>query len=223
MGKTKTGLTATTFTVLAFVLIFIAFVTPYWLETDGQLERPKFIRIGLWQVCFRNFEDTHHWYDTKFTACWWVFEEEFYIIRDLLLPGFFVATQFFFTMTFTLMLVASFLTALYLCCSRHHDRFVLLLWVIGGDLLIAAGSGTIAVVVFGAMGDGRVWMPNWEHNDLSWSYALAVLGVMLLYAGGILFVVEGRRHRARQRKAQQQLAPHHSAYAMEQRKGHTVI
>jgi len=54
--------------------------------------------------------------------------------------GFFVATQFFFTLCFTLLLIASFLVALYLCCSREHERFVLLLLIIGTDLTIAGDN-----------------------------------------------------------------------------------
>jgi len=42
---------------------------------------------GLWVVCFKDFEDSHHWYDTKFGNCWWVFEEEYYIIYDILFKG----------------------------------------------------------------------------------------------------------------------------------------
>lgn len=46
-----------------------------------------FFFTGLWVVCFKDFEDTHHWYDTKFSSCWWVFEEEYYIIYDILFKG----------------------------------------------------------------------------------------------------------------------------------------
>ncbi|PSN44594.1 hypothetical protein C0J52_17810 [Blattella germanica] len=194
--KSKTGLVATAFAGLGFLFVFIAFVSPYWLETDDQLKDPKFLNIGLWQVCFQGFDDPRHWYDTKFYGCWWVFEEEYYIIHEILLP------------------------ALYLCCSRNHERFVLLLLVVGTDLLIAAVSGTIAVIIFGARGDGRDWMPNWEHNNISWSYALAVFGVFFLYICGILFVIEGRVHhkkRLREREAT------HSGYHMEQRKAQTTI
>ena len=59
---------------------------------------------------------------------------------DIFFAGFFVATQFFFTLCFTLLLIASFLVALYLCCSREHERFVLLLLVIGTDLIIAGDN-----------------------------------------------------------------------------------
>lgn len=37
---------ATAFAALAFLFIFIAFVSPYWLETDGKLKDPKFLNIG---------------------------------------------------------------------------------------------------------------------------------------------------------------------------------
>lgn len=61
--KSKTGIIATTFAVLAFLFVFIAFVSPYWLETDGKLKDPKFLNIGEFlkflrllvgvvQVCF---------------------------------------------------------------------------------------------------------------------------------------------------------------------------
>lgn len=61
-------------------------------------------------------------------------------------------------------------------------------------------SGTIAVIIFGARGDGRDWMQNWEHNDISWAYAMAVMGVLFLYISGILFLVEGRIHRMKKDK-----------------------
>jgi hypothetical protein len=81
-------------------------------------------------------------------------------------------------------------------------------------------SGTIAVIIFGACGDGRDWMPNWEHNNISWSYAMAVFGVVFLYVSGILYLVEGRVHHKKRQRAREAT---HSAYHMEQRKAHTTI
>lgn len=46
MGKTRNGKAAVICTAIAFLLIVIAFTTPNWLETDGKLENPKFIKIG---------------------------------------------------------------------------------------------------------------------------------------------------------------------------------
>lgn len=39
-------------------------------------------------------------------------------------------------------------------------------------LLLTGFFGFIAVIVFGAMGDNRDWMPHWDHNHLSWSFGL---------------------------------------------------
>lgn len=59
----------------------------------------------------------------------------------------------------------------------------------------AAICGLIAVITFGARGDGRDWMPNWEHNNMGWSFVLACVGVLMLAPGGVLFMVEARRER----------------------------
>ncbi|XP_026467172.1 uncharacterized protein LOC113370698 [Ctenocephalides felis] len=226
MPKTKTGKFAVGFTAVGFLFVLIAFVSPYWLQADKKIRNPKFQKIGLWEVCFKDFEDIHHWYDTRFTGCWWVFEEEFYIIGDFLLPGFFVATQFFFTVCMTLLLIAVALVALFCICSRHHDRYLLLLLTVGTDLIIAGISGLIAVIIFGIRGDGRDWMPNWEHNDMGWAYALAVLGSIALLPAGTLFLVEARRTRYRRlNELQAREGSVSSGYGMQERKSshHTDI
>lgn len=38
--------TAVSLTVVAFILIFLAFVSPYWLVFDGKLKHPKFLNLG---------------------------------------------------------------------------------------------------------------------------------------------------------------------------------
>lgn len=75
--------------------------------------------------------------------------------------------------------------------------------------LASAVSGTIAVIIFGALGDSRFWMPNWEHNDISWSYALAVLGTLFLYISGCLYLVEGRVINKKRKMADQSEAGYH--------------
>lgn len=201
MGKSLTTKVAAACTGMAFAFVVIAFTTPCWLETDGKLANATFIRLGLWEVCFHNFQDIRHLYDTRFNSCWWIFEEEYYIIQDLLLPGFFVAVQFFFTLCMTLLLVGAFLTFLCTFGSRQQEKYQLILWTNGACLTIAATFGLISVIIFGARGDGRDWMPHWEHNDMGWSFALAVVGSVLLYAGGILFLIEARRTKKREERA----------------------
>lgn len=171
-------------------------------------------------MCFNKFEDFRHFYDYRFTGCWWVFEEEYYIIDDFLLPGFFIATQFFFTLSMTLLLIAAFLTWLYCFCSKTHDKYILLLLSIGADLSIAGFCGLVAVLIFGMNGDRRDWMPYWQHNNLSWSYAFAVIGSLILVPAGALFIVEARRAKSRKSKLEQGV----SQYSMDVRKSsHTDI
>lgn len=179
----------------AFLLFLIAFATPYWLVTDGRLQNPRFTNLGLWEVCFNGFQDIHRFYDTIFTGCMWVFEEEYYIIHDFLLPGFYIAVQVFATLCFVMCLIALPLTLSFLRTSRDDDRYVFLLLTIGSCQVLASIFAFIAVVIFGAKGDSRDWMPHWQNNDMGWSFALAVVGGILLCPGGVLYMIEARRER----------------------------
>ncbi|KAJ2946402.1 hypothetical protein O0L34_g12440 [Tuta absoluta] len=226
IDKSKTGWFAFGFYVFSSLFILISFVSPYWLVTDGKLKNPKFIKIGLWEVCFNGFEEVHHLYDTIFTGCWWIFEEEYYIIHDILLPGFFIATQFFFTITMCCVLAAMFLSYLFLKKDKDDDNYVTLLLTLGTVLVMGGFSGIISVVTFGARGDGRDWMPNWEHNDLGWAYALGVIGTVFLFPAGILFLIEARVQKYKRLHNMQSRDP--SSYTMHERKqpyagGHTDI
>ncbi|KAG6458660.1 uncharacterized protein LOC119191426 [Manduca sexta] len=226
MTKSKTGYFALGFFTFAATFIIISFVSPYWLITDGKLKEPKFIKLGLWEVCFHKFEDVHHWYETIFNSCWWIFEEEYYIIHDLLLPGFFIATQFFFTIALCCVLVSLFLAYIYMKKDKDDENYLTLLVTLGTVLVIGGFAGMISVIIFGARGDGRDWMPNWEHNDLGWAFALGVIGVIALFPAGILFLVEARVQKYKRLHEMQSREP--SAYTMHERKisyagGHTDI
>ena len=117
-----------------------------------------------------------------------------------MLSKFFVTTQFFFTLSMTLLLIGSFLAVVYICCSSQHNRYQTLLLSIGVNLSLASFCGIIAVIIFGFRGDGRDWMPDWEHNDIGWSYYFAVIGSLILMSAGVLFVVEARRIEKKNRK-----------------------
>jgi len=49
MAKSRNGLTAVGLSVLGGFLVLLAFTTESWLVTDGQLEHPKFERIGKYR------------------------------------------------------------------------------------------------------------------------------------------------------------------------------
>ena len=120
-----------------------------------------------------------------------------------------MATQFFFTICFVGMLVAMAMVMMYLLCIDDYYRVKVLRWIgfdlmVGGEFNsniksyrfhrypISAACGTIALIIFGAMGDGRNFMPDWEHNYLSWSFGLAFVGVVMMYVTAVLFLVEAR-------------------------------
>ena len=86
-----------------------------------------------------------------------------------------MATQFFFTLCFIGMLISIALTMMYLLCIDEYYRVKVLRWI-GFDLMVAAVCGTISLIIFGAEGDGRSFMPDWEQNYLSWSFGLAFVG-----------------------------------------------
>lgn len=180
--------------------------------------------LGLWEVCFKHFRDINRWYPTEFNGCMWVFEEEYYIIHDYLLPNFYLATQFFFTLCFTLLLLSILMTILFLGCSKDNERYILLLLSNGAALITAGLSGFIACIIFGLNGDSRDWMPNWEHNNMGWAFALGVIGSFILFPAGVLFLVEGRR--IKYRRLNEIGNREAGAYSMDTRKyggGHTDI
>ncbi|KAG8172515.1 hypothetical protein JTE90_008892, partial [Oedothorax gibbosus] len=64
---------------------------------------------------------------------------------------------------------------------------------------------TIAVITFGAYGDERNWMPDPDHNHLSWSFGLAVIGALTEIVAGVLFTVESQLARKRNEDKNQQV------------------
>ena len=79
------------------------------------------------------------------------------------------------------------------------------------DFFFSLGAfGTVALIIFGALGDGRDFMPDWEHNYLSWSFGLAFVGAVFDYVAGVLFIVEARIMRRKEIAREKQ-------YPMEQR------
>ena len=156
-ARNKNSRFAVGFTIAGFLLVLISFVSPYWLVYDGKLSNPKFLNLGesirnslkikliifiifilgLWEVCFNRFQDVNRFYDTVFRGCMWVFEEEYYIIHEFLLPGFYIGVQFFYTLCFTLCLIAILLTLVLLKCPRDDDRYVFLLLTNGAVLIFA--------------------------------------------------------------------------------------
>ena len=60
------------------------------------------------------------------------------------------------------------------------------------------------MIVFGVHGDGRDFMPEWEHVYHSWSFGLAAFAVIAQCVDGVLFLVEARIMDRRQRAYERQ-------------------
>ncbi len=73
----------------AFVLVTVAFSTPYWLQStpSEQIPEPMFVNTGLWVSCLNNYHDRNHQYDYRFNGCKYILYEEYDIIRDEIQPS----------------------------------------------------------------------------------------------------------------------------------------
>lgn len=51
---------------------------------------------------------------------------------------------------------------------------------------------SLALIIFGSLGDSEDFMPDFEQNYLSWSFGLAFVGAFFDFLGAILFMIEAR-------------------------------
>ncbi|XP_074603572.1 uncharacterized protein LOC141857064 isoform X1 [Brevipalpus obovatus] len=181
---------------ISFIVSLIAFSTPYWLASDRRHYGATFDKLGLWETCFRSMKDP---YDFQFfryyTGCRWIFSYEYsdgnINLREFLLPAFFVATQTLYTLGFVFLLLAVIgVLAIQLCFVVDKEMYAMR--VLSIIMFLSALFCTTACIIFGIKGDDRDWMPDPEHNYLSWSFALAVVGVFFQWMASILFWVENR-------------------------------
>lgn len=181
--------------LVALICVCIAFGTPAWLVSDYRITSAKLDKLGLWSHCFRSLgspqeADAPSRY---FVGCRWVYDpftKGYNEIRGFLLPSFMIATQFFFTICFLLALISFICVLLFtLCCMPEQKRYVELIKLIGYLTLVSGASGAIAVIVFACFGNTDGWMPGHTNNYFGWSFALGVIGsVLMLVASGLFHV-----------------------------------
>lgn len=113
------------------------------------------------------------------------------LIDVSLITAFMVATQVFFTVCFLLSLISFCLILLFtLCCDPERKRYIELISTIGYLTLISGISGGLAVIIFACLGNADGWMPGHANNYLGWSFALGVIGSVLMLIASALFLVE---------------------------------
>ncbi|XP_035205222.1 uncharacterized protein LOC118180211, partial [Stegodyphus dumicola] len=118
--------------------------------------------------------------------------------------AFFVAVQVLFTLGLVCLILACLVLMVFTMCLIS-DKDVLILKLLASLVFISGIFSTIAVITFGALGDERNWMPDPDHNYLSWSFGLAVIGALLELGSGSLFVVESRLAQRRIQDKNQQV------------------
>lgn len=109
-------------TYIAGMLLMIAFCSPYWVKSFDETFS-EFKNMGLWEYCFDNFRYPYYQFDHYFDGCHHVFSQEYYVIREWLLPPWLMAVQAFVTMSFLLSFGSQVIMALQLC--RWPLEFIL--------------------------------------------------------------------------------------------------
>ncbi|KAF5275565.1 hypothetical protein FQA39_LY06677 [Lamprigera yunnana] len=199
-GRTLAGSVALGFFVLAFVFIAVAFGTPSWLVSDYRITGAKLDRTGLWTHCFRSLPDPYDTHQHRFfVGCRWIYDPfttGYDEIRGYLVPGFMVATLFFFTICFICMLVGAILSLLYfLCCGPDMTKFVLLITSNAIILMVGGICGGIAVIIFAACANRKDWLPGHANNFFGWSFVMACVGVIAALVAATFFFVEANIHK----------------------------
>ena len=70
------------------IATLIAFFSPNWLASERRFYGAAFVKLGLWETCFRSYVSPFDYDLIKYYAgCRWIFADEYQNIRSLLMPG----------------------------------------------------------------------------------------------------------------------------------------
>ncbi|CAK1599844.1 unnamed protein product [Parnassius mnemosyne] len=182
-------------TYAAGLFLLLSFAGPYWIESYSEMFSP-FKHMGLWEYCFDRFRFPSFQYDKLFHGCHYIFSEEYYVIREWLLPGWLMAVQSFVTLALMLSLTAQVLLAGVIV--RWPLRIVLRYeWIFVSSAFIMVAISSLflflAVAIFGGNCYRRDWLLYPSFNVLSWSYAFAVIAFFLFGIAAILLFLEARK------------------------------
>lgn len=66
----------------------IGFFSPNWLASERRFFGATFVKLGLWETCFRSYVSPYDYDLVKYyVGCRWIFADEYQNIRGLLMPG----------------------------------------------------------------------------------------------------------------------------------------
>ncbi|PVD31869.1 hypothetical protein C0Q70_07293 [Pomacea canaliculata] len=173
------------FTCLAFVCMIVCFTTPHWLERFPYKRNTKvFVRLGLWEACFNDWQYYKDYLGKRYNGCWWIFHFEYRPVWPWLNPPWLLAVQIMMTLALMLHMTTIVFNILYFvgCCPPHKEQsYVRASWIMN---FLAGAFITISSIIFAIKADtDRQWLPNPDSNYLSWSFGFCVLsGFFSLFA-----------------------------------------
>ncbi|XP_076271264.1 claudin superfamily protein pickel [Rhynchophorus ferrugineus] len=190
-------------TYIAGMFLMIAFCSPYWVKSYDETFS-NFKNMGLWEYCFQDFQYPLYQFDHLFNGCHHVFSQEYYVIREWLLPPWLMAVQAFVTMSFLLSFGSQVIMAMQLC--RWPLEFVLRYeWILSGIDLICVATTSVfmffAIAVFGGSHVRRDWLMYPNFNYLCWSYGFACLSFFFHSFATFFIYKEARLSYERRREA----------------------
>uniref|UniRef100_A0A182P775 Uncharacterized protein n=1 Tax=Anopheles epiroticus TaxID=199890 RepID=A0A182P775_9DIPT len=188
---------------VAAVFLLMSFCSPYWIVSYPE-SFSSFKNMGLWEYCFRDFTYPYYQFPKQFNGCHHIFSEEYYVIREYLLPGWLMVVQGFVTISF----LFTFGSLIIMACEiiRWPLKFVLRYeWLLSSISFAGIASSSffmfLAVAVFGGNAYRRDWLMYPKFNVLSWSYELAVVSFMILGLAALLLYKESRKSYEMRREA----------------------
>ncbi|KFM64543.1 hypothetical protein X975_08853, partial [Stegodyphus mimosarum] len=78
------AISAFVFAAVACACLIIALASPYWLVSKQDSD---FVRMGLWRICFNNYQHPSMQYDNVFDGCYSIHGHKSESIRNWLQPG----------------------------------------------------------------------------------------------------------------------------------------
>ena len=103
-------------------MIFLSFFSPYWEESYEETFS-NFKHMGLWEYCFDRFRFPNYQFDKQFNGCHNIYSQEYYVMREWLLPAWLMLIQTCVTVALLLSLAAQTMVALIVV--RYPLKFIL--------------------------------------------------------------------------------------------------
>ncbi|KAI4475684.1 PREDICTED: uncharacterized protein LOC106793814 [Polistes canadensis] len=212
-------------TYIAGLLLLMSFTSPYWIESYHDTFS-TFKHMGLWEYCFDQFRYPYYQFDKLFDGCHHVFSQEYFVIREWLLPVWLMVVQAFVTLSLILSFASQAIIVLILI--RWPLRFVLHYeWILSAAAFIFnATTGALlflAVAIFGGQCWRRDWLMYPNFNHLSWSYGLAAISFMLHSLAAFLLYLNARAgytYRKESRNLVMQMQPNPQSHHAPPRTGY---